>query len=289
MEDNNNGWIVKKRKLDEEFWKDHPLQNTAAPAPSSPPKKTICSLQEEDTLILEQVYRRKIGELKRWKAEELKSIETRYKGLEFHYLAPTQFQIPNGKTACTCIAIVTAYEFLTNPPTTPVEMEWETTMKWGRDLWEIYSKYNDDVLATVYNVIQLKEAKNFRKRISASEEIAGRMDIMELDMDKAVQEGKFSLELAFRKMRLLASSQRFAVAFTARQSTITLLYTNHWWLFDSHGVDKNNKSTLISFDQVNQLISFLRHRNGINMKSGDEECDIDAVFCMTLFTLKQPS
>ena len=298
--DQKNGWTTKKRKTDEEFWKDHPLQGSSIPPASlvppapAPVQKSMCSLQEEDLASVEQIYRIRLKDLKEWRETERKEIERRYEGLNFHYPAPTQFQIPNGRTACTCITVVTAYYFLTRAEKLPPDMDWTRILKLGRDLWEMYRNQHDDDLATVYNVIKLPDAEPFRKAILASEEIAGRMDIMDFDLKKEADDGCYSLEQACRKMRVLALSvkaDRFAVAFTANHSTITLLFTNHWWLFDSHGVDRQSKSTLISFDKVMQLTGFLRRRHGVKISFIGEnedltpECDMNVVFSMNLFTL----
>lgn len=276
---NNNrqekdSWTTKKRSLGFngmlEFTQVN--SNSSVASPENHSKRTKQQQEEKElddsfllpTSILDQwkheqegkvtvEYERKIQKAHQWRKNIHNQVGYIAQHMTISSVCPNQFQYPDGNTACSCISWAVASEFLQHNSSTVTQMDWDTMMKKGIDTW----KSRPDKLEMHLFMDRVATLPmNANSRMTKIEEVGGR-----LYASVSIKEnGHYCLEDGFYHLNEQAKNyENFAIVYNSRTYTICIL-SNHfsWWLFDSHGLVSDQKSSLVEFDQLQDLISFIR-------------------------------
>ena len=175
---------------------------------------------------------------------------------------PSQFAVDGAGQACTAICFVVCFKFIKGNGDIAA-VDWTQAVRKGADIWRHW--YDNErgparpgespSYQGVYHLLQASSSSYALYTIEQTSEFAGTMGLKEVSDTRAY----WPLELSVGRMRAIEA----AIFVCNRFSIAILLDTEHYWMFDSHGNDADDKrSLLIRFDTLERLIHYLRLRYG---------------------------
>lgn len=259
---NNNGWITKKRSNAFNGMLEV-IDTTEGDLPTpkfEELKPGIRALQWR--LKEEKQVHRKYNQMCRaaqeWKNQQLEEIHQFYLRTRMHSVCPNQFHIENGNRACSCIIWTVAEQYVNSDTQQPLHFPWDDIMTRAVDLWISRPPDPKDGTPGHINMMQVETLEgNKSSTMKKLGEVMGELD----GEESHESEGRYCLKDGLEAMRSIYGIHynRFAISLTARKYTVCILSDHYtWWIFDSHGLLNDQKSTLIELMSMQDVYTFLR-------------------------------
>ncbi len=205
-----------------------------------------------------------------------------------YFFETNQFNVKNGKAACSAISLFAVFNFLRlNDRDVVKDIDWKSVINAGAKLWINWrqtKKYDGETLGSYYQDVHEAYSEpciqRVREKIKILQEIGGHLDDRKVDEfsqpvkplekqrrdddDDDDDDGNFCyLSHALTRLKV-SGDNNTAGTFTARDTTVSIFFDKKFlWLFDSHGGIKKNHSSLFKFRDEAELCDYLRYKNPI--------------------------
>lgn len=260
---NNNHVHYKKRRLDDDFDdgnnSDGEIDNNRQYRATS-----LFDRDEDFASKMEQIdseYARRMYAVESWYRSEWHKAHghavedsqvTRF------FVSANQFTFRNGNSASSPISLMGVWDFLMKDRRIPEKMTWKIVIQYGCKLWETWKEehYREKRhFPDVKEIIEMPQCdKQITQKMTVEKEIYGRLhnsDPTDDDPDCVL------IDI----VTAMSAFERCAGTFTARQTTMSLYWSNHeYWIFDSHGGDKPGASTLLKITDSEKFVKWLQEK-----------------------------
>ena len=203
-------------------YKPLPLVNS-----NSIKRNSACSKELE---AVNREYEKELRELEQWKQIEIKRIIEKYRNYDdnnnrnsivaldyygsdkseggtnlegkpadikknntiYYHYSRNQFNVPDGKTACTSISLVCCYNYLVVGCNLPMKKyNWDMIVIHGAKVWSHYKSVPDKIVKNyhyIQELLEMKELESVNNNIELEKEIGGHLDDnRNIEFEKAVE------------------------------------------------------------------------------------------------------
>ena len=178
-----------------------------------------------------------------------------------HRTGPSQFRVKDAGQACTAIAFVVCYQFIKGKGDV-VHVDWTKAVVEGGRKWRHWYDHERDAslgrlgrgssssYQGVYHLLKSRACKDNLSVMVQKEEYCGRLSQTEMNETGAY----WPTRLSFREI----ACGEGAVLVCDPFSVAVLRDRNYYWLFDSHGNEcDDTTSLLIRFDKLERVIEYV--------------------------------
>ena len=231
------------------------------------------SLELDELGRIDAEYGRRLTELLEWRLQETERAKARYAHADFS-VGSNQFQVANGRNACTAAAVsaalyvlnyIASQDVLEDETETMVHLPWEDIVQTGAWLWSEYAasdaaqERGPDAHVECGELLSCGGVKcsTVHKALHVVEEMAGHTDsavVAAMDPDSIA----LSLSGCVDKIRkrtaaviTATSANAFASDDNMREATnastivVMRLASDNYWIYDSHGGTTTQQAALL--------------------------------------------
>ena len=229
---------------------------------------------------LKRDYEEQSDILNTWYQNEIQSINeknTEKKTFKCITFEKNQFDVIDGRNACSSISLISVYNFLRLENRDVLKIKWNHVIESGAKLWRCWKdrqfgfENQKRTYQDVYEAYIDPSIEKVRETILISKEIGGHMDNEKLsefikpvipcsnNNSKKEEEEEICFSSLDSAIALLRNNNTSAGTFTIRGYSISIFFDlKKFWIFDSHGGVRENESTLIELENENDVCKYIR-------------------------------